>query len=66
MRACDSSFEMPDNTTFLGSRPFCTSIVSSRFRFAKRLMEEDADSECDGGLRTPFTDAITTLAVRAV
>jgi hypothetical protein len=66
MRAWESSFDIPNGTRFLESRvPFCTSIASSRFRFAERLMEEDASSECAGGLRAPFGEAMARLVVLA-
>ena len=42
---------------------FGASILSSRFRFAERVMDEFAGSECDEGLRTPLTEAITRSAV---
>jgi hypothetical protein len=66
MRACESSFDIPNGARLLDSgSPFCVSIASSRFRFAERLPEEDADSRCAGGLRTPFGEAMARLVVLA-
>jgi hypothetical protein len=66
MRAWESSFDIPGGAILLDSKaPFCTSIASSRFRFAERLMEEVASSEGVGGLRTPFGEAMARLVVLA-
>ena len=66
MRAWESSFDIPGASILLDSKAlFCTSIASSRFRFAKRLMEEVASSEGAGGLRTPFGEAMARLVVLA-
>jgi hypothetical protein len=38
-------------------------MLSSRFRFAERVIDEFVESECDRGLRAPLTEAITRSAV---
>lgn len=40
---------------------FWLSLLPSRFRFAERVRAALAESEFEGGLRTPLTEAITTL-----
>ncbi len=66
MRAWETSFDIRGGAMLLDSKaPFCSSIASSRFRFAKRVMDENASSEGAGGLKTPFGEAMARLVVLA-